>query len=218
MSKDSTSTDRTQDRRFGPHRDLAGMRFGDLVAIKWVGRGKWFCVCDCGKERSILGYSIVSGNTKSCGCLKRQVLLSRNRKHGMRRTRIYGIWNRMRQRCRDTHSSDYESYGGRGITVCKEWQRFEFFHRWALDNGYSLSLTIDRIDNDGDYAPANCRWVTAAEQAQNKRNSRNITFNGETRILAEWGRLLNMGHSLLRYRIARRGIERAFTTPIRGTQ
>ncbi len=161
---------------------------------------------------------------KRKGAPYRQWLADRNRTHGLscdesgKKRRLYGIWVRMRQRCRDTHSSDYERYGGRGITVCEEWQRFVIFHRWALANGYCRSFTIDRIDNDGDYAPENCRWITAAEQAQNKRNSRNITFNGETRILAEWSRLLSMSHSLLRYRITRWGIERAFTAPIRGTQ
>lgn len=154
---------------------------------------------------------------------KRPDLALRNTVHGLsrgpdgKRTRLYGIWVRMRQRCRDPRSSDYHLYGGRGITVCPEWDDFAAFHAWALANGYRDDLTLDRIDNDGPYSPENCRWVPAAAQARNTRRNRLITFRGQTKTLAEWSRILGMEHSLLRYRLDRWGdVDRAFTRPVRG--
>lgn len=121
----------------------------------------------------------------------------------------------MRQRCRNSKSSDYERYGARGIKVCRAWNDFKVFHDWAYANGYNNKLTIDRIDNDRGYEPENCRWISLMEQAANKRSTRRITFRGETLTLSEWSRRLNIGHSLLRYRIAAWGIEEAFSRPIR---
>jgi hypothetical protein len=152
----------------------------------------------------------------------RQWLADRNRTHGLscddsgRKTRLYGIWVRMRQRCRDAKSSDYERYGGRGIEVCAEWNDFEAFSTWSHGHGYTEAMTIDRIDNDGPYIPQNCRWIPPAMQQCNTRRSRRINFRGVTHTLAEWSRCLGIGHSLLRYRIAAWGVDQAFTRPIRG--
>jgi hypothetical protein len=201
--------------------DITGRRFGRLVIIEraanWRGKTMWRCRCDCGSQLAVQTNSLTSGNTKSCGCLASGLLAERNTTHGMTHTRIYGIWRRMRQRCGDPNCTDYERYGGRGVSVCEEWaESFEAFHTWALANGYQRELTIDRIDADGDYEPRNCRWITLADQNRNKRNNRLISFGGKTKTLAEWSRALGIDHSLLRYRIRHWGVERAFTTPVRG--
>jgi len=148
-------------------------------------------------------------------------LAERNRTHGLsrdqngHRSRLYGLWIRMRQRCRDPNSSDYERYGGRGIKVCSSWSDYKIFHDWAYTNGYNDKLTIDRIDNNAGYGPENCQWISCAQQATNKRTSRRITFRGETRTLSQWSRHLNIQHSLLRYRIDAWGVEEALARPVR---
>lgn len=209
---------RHNDKRFGPKVDLAGKRFGRLIAVAWAGTGRWMCMCDCGSEIAVATNSLTHGNTRSCGCLASDQLRDRNTKHGFCGTRIYGIWNRMRQRCSDSNATDYERYGGRGIRVCAEWNDFRIFYEWAMANGYRDDLTIDRTDNDGNYNPDNCRWATRRQQANNKRNSRRITFHGKTKTLAGWSRALAIDHSLLRYRLARWDIERAFITPVGGAR
>jgi len=121
----------------------------------------------------------------------------------------------MKQRCRDSNSSDYYCYGGRGISVCDEWNDYKIFHDWAMANGYQDSLTIDRKDNNKGYSPDNCRWATNTEQARNKRNNNLITYHGETKTLTEWSLLLGMEGSILRYRLKNWDIERSFTEPVR---
>lgn len=113
-----------------------------------------------------------------------------NRKrHGMRNTRIYNIWRTMRQRCTNPNCRNYKNYGGRGITVCDEWNDFQTFYDWAVKSGYSDSLTIDRIDNSKGYTPSNCRWSTQLEQQNNRRNTIFMTVNGVTHSLHEWSRI-----------------------------
>ena len=145
----------------------------------------------------------------------------RNLKHGLscdengKKTRLYGIWVRMKQRCRDVKSSDYKRYGGRGIQVCNEWlEDYKTFHDWAMANGYAKGMSIERIDNEGNYTPENCTWIPMAKQAANKRNSRLITYDGKTRHLAEWARVLGIGHSLLRYRLKHWGVEKTFSMEV----
>lgn len=148
---------------------------------------------------------------------KRPDLSKRNTKHGLcfdengKKTRLYNIWIRMKQRCFNKNSSDYDRYGGRGIAVCEEWKNcYKEFHDWAIANGYNDELSIDRIDNDGDYEPDNCQWITMAQQARNKRNSHMITHNGETKTLAEWAEDMDIESSLLRYRLKHWGKNKTF--------
>ena len=160
--------------------DLSGKKFGRVTVIKRVenknNRVAYLCKCDCGNEFITLSQHLVSGCTKSCGCLNREKASKRMAKmsktHGFSHTRLYGIWKNMRSRCLRTYNTAYKNYGGRGIKICKEWDDFQSFHDWAYANGYSETLTIDRIDVNGNYEPQNCRWSTYYEQAQNKRNTK----------------------------------------------
>lgn len=128
--------------------------------------------------------------------------------------RLYGIWRGMRGRCQNPNRQKYSTYGARGISVCAEWQTFANFHKWALANGYQDALTIDRIDNDGDYCPENCRWATALEQNHNRSCTLKVLFEGKLRTVSEVASITGMDYYLLRSRLKRgMDIESALTTP-----
>lgn len=202
--------------------DLTGFKFGRLTVIRKNGverRGKsshsiWLCLCDCGMEKSVVRDKLISGDTISCGCYKRESAKKRFKKHGMAGTRIWKIWVGMRSRCNRESDKSYPDYGGRGISVCEEWSKFEPFAKWALLNGYANELTIERIDVNGDYCPKNCKWATKSEQSNNKRNNRMINYEGKKQSLADWSRELNIPYRTLLSRINMYGwsVERAFTT------
>lgn len=121
--------------------------------------------------------------------------------HGKRKTRLYRIWANIKTRCTNENDPHYERYGGRGITVCDEWKNdFKAFYDWSMSNGYADDLTIDRINNNGNYEPSNCRWVTIKEQNQNERNVVLITYDGETHNVTEWAQILRLGHDTIRQR------------------
>ena len=124
----------------------------------------------------------------------------------------------MRQRCRDVNCTDFPDYGGRGIKVCQEWHDYAVFHAWAMANGYNDHMSIDRQDVDGDYSPDNCKWIAMEAQARNKRNNHKITYNGETKTLAEWAQIIGIESSLLRYRLKHWGIEKTFEIGNRRTK
>lgn len=138
-----------------------------------------------------------------------------NFKHGGRHTRLYNIWRSMRQRCSNSHTKNYKNYGARGIRVCDEWNDFTVFSEWAKSSGYNDSMTIDRIDNDGDYSPMNCRWATYQEQARNKRNTALYEHNGESHTLMEWEEVFGIPWKTMWARIHVYGwnVEEALTSP-----
>lgn len=200
--------------------DLTNQKFNRLEVKdrshvdKW-GQWHWKCLCDCGKLVTVKGTNIRSGSTKSCGCLNKELCASgKHRTHSLSKTRLYSIYHSMIQRCYNENSTNYSSYGGRGIVVCDSWLlSFKTFYDWAINNGYSKDLTLDRKGNDGNYTPENCRWATRVEQTNNMRNNHNITFGGETLSLSQWAKRLEINTSGLYQRLKRWGLERALTTP-----
>ena len=188
--------------------DLTGNRYGLLTVLDYKetrnGHTYWKCRCDCGKIHIAESYNLRSGHTQSCGCRVATIVSETQTRHGGRFTRLYRIWRNMRYRCNNPRTTNFERYGGRGISVCKEWDNtedgFENFRDWALSHGYAENLTIDRINNDGNYEPENCKWSTELEQGGNKRNNINISLNGETHNAAEWSRRTGISAKCIRKR------------------
>lgn len=180
--------------------DLIGKQFGYLTVLRKdenctrTRNPNWLCYCKCGNTKSISRHALVSGNTTSCGCKHYE---SHNATHGMSKTRMHRIWEKMRGRCRKSYGKDIKVYQARNITVCEEWDKdFMSFYNWSMANGYKENLTIDRIDNDKGYCPENCRWITNAEQQLNKRNTVKVIYNGEEIPLVELCRRLNFKYKL----------------------
>jgi hypothetical protein len=206
--------------------NLAGKRFGQLVCIEEVGRKNgrvlWRCKCDCGNESIVTSSNLKSGHIKSCGCARINGVRGAHYTHGLstngynRKTHLYSVWVMMRQRCLNPKNKAYNCYGGRGIKICKEWEDYKNFHDWAMANGYRSGLTIERINNDSDYEPSNCRWATYKEQGQNTRRNLFITFRGTTKTLKQWAEHFSIDYDALRGRLGRGWpIEIALTTPSR---
>jgi len=205
--------------------DLTGQRFGRLVvksySHKYDRYSYWLCVCDCGKTAVVRGANLKSGKTRSCGCLhdelSAQRIAAQNLTHGESKSRLYGIWSDMKRRCLNCKRNAFERYGGRGIAVDPDWMSYDAFAVWAYQSGYSETLSLDRVDNDGPYSPQNCRWATKKKQANNKSN--NVTFEcGKERLtLAQWAERKNISYTTLYGRVFRLGwpIERALTEPVR---
>lgn len=205
--------------------DLTGQRFGRLTVIKRVenktypsGQKKveWLCKCECGKETTVSSQCLLNGHTKSCGCTKGEFIRQKKATHKESNTKLYRIWQAMKRRCYNANTKDYKLYGSRGIAVCDEWfNSFEAFEKWAIVNGYDDTLTIDRIDVNGNYEPSNCRWATPKEQANNKRNNHLLTYNNKTQTLQQWADEMNIKRSTILTRLNRGwSIERALTKPI----
>ena len=193
--------------------DLTGKRFGRLTVIGIDDRGDrktyYNCQCDCGNVKSVRSDSLIAGAIRSCGCLKKEqdhANLTANHSHKMSGTRLYEIWQGIKKRCYNPHDARFDRYGGRGIKVCDEWREsFQSFRDWALLNGYSETLTIDRIDNDGDYCPENCRWSNTQEQARNRSSNIRITIGNATKTLTEWCEIFEVDSKLVFARYKRNG-------------
>lgn len=200
--------------------DLTGQKFGRLIVIERAsnnteGRAMWVCKCECGKETKAVGKDLRSGNTKSCGCLNRELSMIKNQKHGLRKHPLYLVWKGIKARCYNKNTTNHKNYGGRGIEVCDEWRDdFQAFYDWATANGYEKGLTIERIDNNGNYTPENCRWATIKEQNRNQRSNRIIGYKGEKKLLIEWCEILGLNYGAIKTRLNNYGwsVERAFET------
>ena len=210
--------------------DLTGQRFGRLTVLR-RGENKvepsgnvvtmWECVCDCNPERTFLVNSknLRTGHTRSCGCYKSSVISNAKKKHGKSHDRVYIIWKGIKNRCFNRNEPKYPNYGGRGISVCSEWlgeNGAKNFIEWSMANGYRDDLTINRIDNDGDYCPGNCSWATYSEQANNTRYNRVITYKSETHTLSEWCNMLNIPYKTIWRRLENGwDVSDAFELPIK---
>jgi len=176
-----------------------GDEFGRLkIRIKFFDEKKRrtyaICDCKCGKETTQPLTSLVQQRIVSCGCWKAEQASKRlkasNFRHGMTNTKLYRVWAQMRNRCFNPNDIAYKDYGGRGISVCDDWSDFVNFLEWSINNNYKLGLSIDRINNNGNYEPSNCRWATKQEQANNRRNNRldtvKVSAFGETKAVRSW--------------------------------
>lgn len=197
-----------------PGVDLKGRRFGYLTVKNKVkvsyGKYKWLCLCDCGKEHLVNTYHLLNGDIVSCGCMHYKI------GHGQTNTRLYHIWCTMKARCNRKSSAKYRRYGGRGIRLCNEWRCFENFYSWAMENGYDETLSINRIDNDGDYCPENCRWATVKQQANNTSRTKRITAFGQTHSVSEWSEITGIDAKLIYRRLYRGWSEEAALTIPKG--
>ena len=196
-----------------------GQRFGRLVILKelpfkYLPNGRrvrnFLCKCDCGNIKDVSINHLCYGGTKSCGCLTIKY------PKGITSSALYRKWAAMKQRCFNPKLPNYKDYGGRGITMCDEW-RWDFmaFRKWSLENGYSRELSIDRIDNDGNYEPSNCRWATRKEQMNNRRCTHYLTFRGETHTIQEWSKIQKIKKSTIEMRL-RMGwsVEKTLSAPL----
>lgn len=176
--------------------NMIGKRFNNLIVLcqseekDKTNHLKYLCKCDCGNITTVLGSSLRSGHTKSCGCLIF--------KHKKTYDRLYIIYSNMKARCYNQNNKYYKDYGGRGITICDEWLNdFMSFYNWSYENGYNETLTIDRIDNNKGYSPDNCRWTTPKQQANNRRNNIYLTYNDRTHTLTQWSEELGIHYNCL---------------------
>ncbi len=199
--------------------DLSGRRFGRLLVLSFSHRREskiyFKCICDCGKEHTTTSQCLKNGESVSCGCYKNDFHRARKTIHGMYNKRIYRIWQSMVDRCTKPNNDNYPFYGGRGISVCERWMRFENFYE-DTKKGYSDDLTLDRFpNNDGNYEPENFRWATKMQQSRNTRAVVYIEHDGKKLPRSEWAEKLGGGPTLIKKRLKLGwSIKDAVTTPV----
>lgn len=207
--------------------DLVGRKFFRLTVVEFAGvingTSRFRCVCDCGVEKIIRSNNLMSGDAKSCGCWNRERITNQTKGLNILNNKLYRVWGDMKSRCNNPNDTCFKNYGGRGITVCSEWnESSELFGEWALSNGYAKGLTIDRIDNNGNYSPDNCKWSTKGEQGRNQRSNVFVTINGITKILPDWAAEWNLNPNtvVIRYRNGDRGdrLSRPVATLVHSTE
>ena len=209
-------------------RDFTGERFGRLTAICYTGKNTkqgrnaiWLFRCDCGNyvERVAIGQKY--SKVPSCGCYLKERAGALNRTHGGRHERLYYVWMDMRRRCYDPKDTNYKRYGERGVRVCEEWNDYAKFREWANASGYDKNAkkqhcTIDRIDNNGNYCPENCRWVDSKTQSNNRSTNKIVEYQGRRQTLKQWTDELGLKYALVQKRLMSGWTaERAFNEPSR---
>lgn len=159
----------------------------------------WICRCECGKVKEVRQTSLLNSHSKSCGCVPLKKFIKQSTVHGLHDVPEYEIWKAVKARCNNKNGINYKRYGGRGIVVCKRWSKsFENFYK-DMGSRPSLDYSIDRINNDGNYEPGNCKWSTRIEQANNTRTNRFLTYGNETKTLAQWSRKFGIDQDKLRH-------------------
>lgn len=207
--------------RKGPRKLLDGQRFDRLIVLSLQGRDKrgaylWLCQCDCGNTTCATTGRLNFGHTRSCGCLQRERASQAKFKHGLSNSRLQIVWSGMKARCYYPPHKQFSDYGGRGITVCERW-RNSFVNFFADMGECPKGMSIERIDNNGNYEPGNCRWATQREQCANTRRTRNLTFRGETMCVSAWARRLGFPRpcAIISRLNNNWPIDKALTTPVK---
>lgn len=186
--------------------NMIGKKFNKLTILEECKERKdrkkvYKCLCDCGNITNVVGTRLRSGTIKSCGCLISETSKKIHTKHGKRNTKLYNIWVELKRKCYKSNRKDYKYYGARGIKVCDEWlNNFQAFYDWAVNNDYQDGLTIDRINNDGNYTPDNCHWVDMKTQSNNRRSNVLLTYNGKTQTMMQWSEELHLPYNTIKHR------------------
>lgn len=186
--------------------NLTGKQFGRWSVFEKTGSttngtALWRCVCQCGSVRDVKSSRLLAGRSKSCGCLSKEVAKNQKTTHGMSRTALYKLWSSMKARCGNPRAMNYSMYGGRGITVCNRWKKFENFY--ADMHPRPVGTTLERMDNNKGYSPENCRWATPFDQGQNKRNNRLYEIHGSIYTLSDVSRKFRIPINTFRSRLVR---------------
>lgn len=189
--------------------DMTGKKFGRLTVLKRgpntrAGKVAWECLCECGAHTIVDSSSLVSGNTRSCGCLRNDLIEQRMKEKGYtsnERRALKDVWRMMLKRCENPACNSYHNYGARGIKVCPEWHSQAAFRDWAIHNGYQKGLDLDRVDNNGNYEPSNCRWVTRAENMNNTRKTIFLEYQGQLLPIADIAKLIGVTKGCLYQRL-----------------
>lgn len=202
--------------------DAIGKRYGRLTVIARAGSNKkknavWLCICDCGNYTKVAGNKLRSGHTQSCGCLFKEQQSKGRAIHNGNHEALYSVWKGIRQRCNDPNFPAYKNYGARGIAMCTEWNDYAAFRAWAYQAGYSPGLDIDRINNNSNYSPENCRWVSRKKNCNNTRRNVLITYDGRTQTATMWAEELGLSPCTVLWRYHHwENVEDVLFTPLRG--
>ena len=188
-----------------------GEKFGRWTVIEettMTGRyvRRFRCKCDCGTEKVVRMSKLRYGQSRSCGCLSREMCIAMRKSeatHGLSGHHLHSVWNGMKQRCLNPHNPAYVNYGGRGISVCDEWMEFVPFYEWAVRDGYKRDLTLERKGNNKGYSPDNCTWATRQEQGNNTRQNVKVEYRAVTKTLTQWAHIVGMTPATLFYRVHR---------------
>lgn len=186
--------------------DVVGKKYGLLTVVEELMRVKRqrmvLVQCDCSNRTMVSLSNLESGNTKSCGCLAKKIVSELSKKHGLSGHLLYGVWGNIKTRCYNKNLEIYTDYGGRGIKMCDEWHYdFVCFYNWCISNGWQKGLSVERINNDGNYEPGNCKMGTPPMQNRNKRNNIYLEYEGKSMCVADWAKELGIGLTTITQRL-----------------